>query len=267
MLAAYHRAFACELRAMMSVLPIELGQTVLDVACGDGAYSPWLAERVGAGGRVVAVDIDPTYLEAARAEAARSPNGSVIEFVAAPVEAMPFDAGTFDLAWCAQSLYSLPEPVAALRHMMRAVKPGGIVAVLEADTLHHVILPWPVEVELSVRAAELAAIVERSREPEKFYVGRRLRSVFHEAGLEGVTVRSFASDRAHPLGADDRTFFAETLKRLAGKVRDRLAPAMRDQFAALADPESVRFLPDDPEFAATCIDHVVWGRVPGRNAT
>ena len=43
----------------------------------------------------------------------------------------------------------------ALRHLVRVTKPGGVVAVLEADTLHHVILPWPIEVELAARAAEL----------------------------------------------------------------------------------------------------------------
>jgi cyclopropane fatty-acyl-phospholipid synthase-like methyltransferase len=43
MLAAYHRAFASELRGIVHALPISQGQAVLDMACGDGAYGPWLA--------------------------------------------------------------------------------------------------------------------------------------------------------------------------------------------------------------------------------
>jgi ubiquinone/menaquinone biosynthesis C-methylase UbiE len=112
----------------------------------------------------VAVDKVPEYLDVARAA---NPGGRV-EFVCAPVEALPFPEGTFDLCWCAQSLYSLPDPVEALRHMLRVTRPGGLVAVLEADSLHHAILPWPAEVELAVRAAELRALAEESDRPRKF---------------------------------------------------------------------------------------------------
>src|SRR4051812_38665309 len=114
MLAAYHRAFAPELRAMVGTLPLSEGQAVLDMACGDGVYSPWLAERVGPTGRVVAVDVMPEYLDLARKTAASSPLASIIEFTAAPIESLPFDEATFDLCWCAQSFYSLPDPVEAV---------------------------------------------------------------------------------------------------------------------------------------------------------
>ena len=158
MLAAYHRALAVELRRMVAVLPIDLGQSVLDMACGDGVYSPWLAERVGSGGRVMAVDRRSEYLELARTHSASSPFSAIIEFLAASIESLPLDDRSFDFCWCAQSLYSLPDPVQALRHMLRVTKPGGVVAVLEGDSLHHILLPWPVELELSVRAAELESL-------------------------------------------------------------------------------------------------------------
>src|SRR3954469_19889711 len=215
MLAAYHRAFSPELRAMVGALPLSEGQSVLDMACGDGVYSPWLAERVGRAGRVVAADVMPEYLDLARAEAAKSPLAAVIEFAAAPIESLPFADDTFDLCWCAHGFYSLPDPVEALRHLLRVTKPGGVVAVLEGDTLHHVILPWPIEVELSVRAAELRALAEKSDRPRKFYVGRQLRRVFRRAGLEQIAARTWATDRHAPLGPDERTYLAETLKGLA----------------------------------------------------
>jgi ubiquinone/menaquinone biosynthesis C-methylase UbiE len=88
---------------------------------------------------VVAVDLSHNYLELARR--ATRPTPGRVGFVAGRLEALPFDDDTFDLVWCAQSLYSLPEPVEALRQMRRVVRPGGVVAVLENDTLHQVILP------------------------------------------------------------------------------------------------------------------------------
>ena len=59
MLAAYHRAFAAELRVMVDTLPLAPGSVVLDMACGDGVYTPWLAERVGPDGRLFAFEPQP----------------------------------------------------------------------------------------------------------------------------------------------------------------------------------------------------------------
>lgn len=115
MLAAYHRAFALELRAIVGSLPIAREQRVLDMACGAGTYTPWLADRVGSQGRVVAVDSTPHSLEIARHECAKSEPTGVVEFLSAPIDALPFAEGTFDLCWCAHSLYRLPDSADALR--------------------------------------------------------------------------------------------------------------------------------------------------------
>jgi ubiquinone/menaquinone biosynthesis C-methylase UbiE len=262
MFAAYHRAFAVELQSMVAALPIQSGQTVLDMACGDGVYGPWLAQLVGPAGRVVSVDVRPEYLELARQHAASSSLSGIIEFRAASIDALPFEDDLFDLCWCAQSLYSLPDPVEALEHMRRVTKPGGVVAVLEGDTLHRVILPWPVDVEISIHAATLEDLLQKSRKPGKYYIGRRLRQVFRQAALEAIESRTFATDRAAPLGPDDRAYFTEYLKALAQRVAAHLEPSIRDEFDRLMSPQSPQFLLDDPDLAATCIDQVVWGRKP-----
>jgi SAM-dependent methyltransferase len=259
MLAAYHAAFAPELRAMIAGLPIRPGDRVADMACGDGAYSPWLAERVGPAGLVVAVDASTAYLERAR-EGAKAER---VGFIAAALERLPFPDDTFDLVWCAQSLYSLPEPVAAVRRMARVVRPGGVVAVLENDTLHQIILPWPVEVELVVRAAELAAVAKRSDRPRKYYVGRRLRQVFADAGLVDCHERTRASDRLSPLGETERAFLSAYLRDLADRAGPELDRDTRATFERLIDGDSPDGMLNWPDFAATVIDHVVWGIKPG----
>jgi len=262
MLAAYHRAFAPELRAMVGTLPIAEGEIVLDMACGDGVYSPWLAELVGSAGWVVAVDVMPEYLDLARKETARSPLARIIEFSAASIELLPFKNDTFDLCWCAQSLYSLPDPVDSLRQMLCVTKPGGVVAVMEEDTLHNVILPWPIEVELSVRVAELRALTDTSDKPRKFYVGRQLRRLFRRAGLDGIQTRTFASDRVAPLGSNERTFLTEYLKSLSELIATYLDGQIRSEFDRLVDPHSSEFMLDDADLTTTCINYVVWGRKP-----
>ena len=262
MLAAYHRAYADELRAIVGCLPLEPGHQVLDMACGDGVYSGWLAERVGPSGRVTAVDRMADYLDLARRTVANSPFASVVEFSQAPIEALPFGDGAFDLCWCAQSLYSLPDPVESLRNLRRITKPGGVVAVLESDTIHHLLLPWPPELELAVRTAELRAFEEQMEQPRKFYVGRQHRAVFQEAGIEDLHVQSVAIDRTFPLSDDERIFFEETLKRLARSASTHLDFSTRKKLEALADSGSPHCLWKIPSFSATCLLQLVWGRVP-----
>jgi SAM-dependent methyltransferase len=67
-LLAYHRAFERELRGLIAGLPLRRGDRVLDLACGDGVYARWLAERLGSSGRVVAVDRSAAFFVLARRE-------------------------------------------------------------------------------------------------------------------------------------------------------------------------------------------------------
>jgi hypothetical protein len=135
-------------------------------------------------------------------------------------------------------------------------KPGGFVAVLESDTLHHLILPWPIEIELSVRAAELATLAKKSDKPRKFYVGRLLRSVFRQAGFGEFTLGTIAHDRAAPLGPDEQIYFTEHLKGLSERVSNQLEGAIRRKFDALVDPDSAEFLLRDPDLTTACIDQL-----------
>ena len=262
-LMAYHRAFGRELRAMIAGLPLRPGDRVLDLACGDGVYARWLAERLGEGGHVLAVDLSPAFLDLARQEVPPGELSGRATFAMADLRHLPIPDDSFDLVWCAQSLYSLPDPVDALRRMERAARPGGIIAVFENDEFHHVLLPWPVEVELALRRAELMALMEISDRPRKFYVGRHLRPIFRAAGLADCRHRTWTIDRLAPLGPDDRAYFAGYLADLRKKASPHLAGEIRDEFERLVDPDSPAYLLDSPDFTATCLNHVAWSIKPG----
>jgi SAM-dependent methyltransferase len=121
-----------------------------------------------------------------------------MDFVASAFDRLPFPDRSFDLVWCAQSLFSLPDPVVAIGHMSRMLRPGGLVAVLENDTLHQVLLPWPVALELPLRAAELRSFQEESRTSSRYYVGRRLPAALAAAGLDPEQTTTLAFDRQAP---------------------------------------------------------------------
>jgi len=264
MLSAYHRAYSVELRAMLETLPIVEGDRILDVGCGDGMYCFRLAELSGASGTIVGLDVSAAFLRAAASDRpTRQADTAPVLFCQADVELLPLDDDSLDVVWCAQSFYSLPSIEKALAEMIRVLRPGGVLGVLENDALHHILLPWPVELELVVRAAELKAFDAGSDRPTKFYLGRRLTRVLRRAGLEHVVEKAWASNRQAPLGEDDRVFLSEYLTSVRERVEPYLDEATRVELRRWSDPNDDHFALDRSDFSVTCIDHVVWAIKPG----
>lgn len=99
------------------------GDRVLDVACGTGALSRALAQRVGRSGRVVGLDHTAAMLEVAAGQPA--PGGAEIEFVQGSAEQLPFADGEFSLVTCQQGLQFVPDRVPALAEFRRVLGPAG----------------------------------------------------------------------------------------------------------------------------------------------
>jgi len=257
---AYHRAFAPELRHLVEQLPVHPGDTVLDVACGDGIYSRWLVERVGLEGRVVALDLSCGWLQAAdhvRPASANQPVGAV----QARAGQIPFADNSIHLAWCAQSFRSLADVPGVLREMVRVVRPGGIVAVLENDTLHHVLLPWNAPLELAVRTAEFAAFSDCPAQQRGFYIGRRLVGLLAEAGLVDLVDHAASFVRQAPLDEDTRSYFDSYLTTLQRRAAPHLSQEVRAELHELLHGSETPWL-ETPGFSAVCLERLVWGRKP-----
>ncbi len=105
--------------------------SILDVGCGPGTLTADLAQQV-APGKVIGVDAAEIVLKDARAHAAEL-GVTNVEFQQANAYELPFEDGAFDIVHAHQVLQHLSDPVAAIREMLRVVKPGGIIAVRESD--------------------------------------------------------------------------------------------------------------------------------------
>ncbi|MCH3846938.1 class I SAM-dependent methyltransferase, partial [Campylobacter jejuni] len=81
-------------------------------------------------GRVLGIDPSESVLEQARETAAGQDN---VRFDTGDVYALDADAGTYDVVHAHQVLLHLKDPVAALREMLRVVRPGGVVAARDTD--------------------------------------------------------------------------------------------------------------------------------------
>lgn len=110
--------------ALIDMAGVRPGLRALDLACGAGAQTLRLAERVGPEGAVVACDISPTMLEHVRQNAARIglQNIATLETAA---EELSQAQGPFDAAISRLGLMLFASPRKALESVQRVLKPGA----------------------------------------------------------------------------------------------------------------------------------------------
>jgi demethylmenaquinone methyltransferase/2-methoxy-6-polyprenyl-1,4-benzoquinol methylase len=107
------------------------GQTILDIAGGTGDLTARFSRIVGAEGRVVLADINESMLRVGRDRLLdRGIAGNVIP-VQADAQYLPFPDNTFDCITIAFGLRNVTDKDLALRAMLRVLKPGGRLLVLE----------------------------------------------------------------------------------------------------------------------------------------
>ncbi|MCF0252871.1 MAG: bifunctional demethylmenaquinone methyltransferase/2-methoxy-6-polyprenyl-1,4-benzoquinol methylase UbiE [Duodenibacillus sp.] len=105
------------------------GSRVLDIASGTGDLAIALARKVGATGTVFATDINVSMLKAGIGRMKQA--GVSAEVLQCDCEALPFKDGAFDAVTVSFGLRNMTHKDKALSEMLRVVKPGGRVVVLE----------------------------------------------------------------------------------------------------------------------------------------
>lgn len=126
----YARRFTMPLaRRMVALAGVAPGHAVLDLGTGTGVAALVAAAAVGAGGRVVGLDLSDGMLEIARENAARSGLADRVRFVKGDAERLDFPEGSFDVVLTLFALLHLPHPDDALREMLRVLKPSGALVI------------------------------------------------------------------------------------------------------------------------------------------
>jgi SAM-dependent methyltransferase len=109
----------------LEMLDVSPGNQVLDVGCGPGNYTRYLAEAAG-DGLVVGADASRAMLAAG----VRLCEGSNLAFVRADACALPFEDGLFDIVACTGTIHMIESPLAALKEMARMLAPGGRIGMM-----------------------------------------------------------------------------------------------------------------------------------------
>lgn len=112
--------------SLIDAADVSAGERVLDVACGTGVVARLAAERVGAGGRVVGLDLNPGMLAVARSLCRSA--GSEIEWLQRSALDLGLPGAGFDVVLCQQGLQFFPDKSLALREMHRVLDGDGRLA-------------------------------------------------------------------------------------------------------------------------------------------
>lgn len=121
-----------EAARVIGALNIRRGSVVADIGAGDGYYVARLAPRVGADGWVFGVDIEPSYLALLRRRVERA-KWTNVEVVESEPHDPKLPPERVDVALMIHMYHEISQPFGLLYHLAFAMKPGGLVGVVDAD--------------------------------------------------------------------------------------------------------------------------------------
>jgi SAM-dependent methyltransferase len=186
------------------------GWRVAEIGCGPRGCLALLSERVGAAGRVIGVERSEEEVDRARRFVADR-SFTNVEVLCVDGRATGLPSGTFDLVTSRLVLVNVPKPEQILGEMVRLARPGGMVALHEADsTTQRIDPPHPAQ-------DRLLDLISRYRRMNGMdaSLGLRVPRMLREAGLTDVCVNPIV--HAYPPGHGRRMLLLD----FVGNVRSR----------------------------------------------
>ena len=120
---SYHPGSLQLTERLGSMLDLQPGHLVLDVASGLGTSAIYLAQRFGC--QVVGVDFSRQIVEQANTSAAEAGISQLVQFKQGDAERLPFEDGSFDALICECAFCTFPSKPQAASQFARVLRPGG----------------------------------------------------------------------------------------------------------------------------------------------
>jgi SAM-dependent methyltransferase len=135
------RASGSEMPRLRQVLALKPGLTVADVGAGRGEATLALAAEVGPGGRVFSTEIAPEAREQIRAAVAAA-RIDTVTVVHAQARDTGLPAGCCDAVLLRRVYHHLTDPASINNDLLRALRPGGVLAIIDFPPMLSWLWPW-----------------------------------------------------------------------------------------------------------------------------
>ena len=119
---------------------VRSGHCVLDIAGGTGDLAAKFSRLVGKDGQVILADINESMLRVGREKLINQGIAGNVHYTQANAQFLPFPDNSFDCITIAFGLRNVTDKDQALRDMLRILKPGGCLLVLEFSKPRHALL-------------------------------------------------------------------------------------------------------------------------------
>jgi len=116
---------------LLDVLAPLSGERLLEVGSGSGVLCRLMAPYIAPSGRVTGLDISPAFIAQACRYAAEQGMAGSIAFAVGQAETLPYADARFDAAYAARLMLHVNRPDVVLREMMRVVRPGGRIVLMD----------------------------------------------------------------------------------------------------------------------------------------
>lgn len=126
------RAEKLQIERVMDLLEISAGKTVADIGAGSGWFSVLAAGRVGATGSVVAVDISQASVDHIARRSVEENIPQLTARLGAPDDPL-LAPSSVDAVLILKTYHEFERPVTMMDHLRRAVRPGGLVGVIDKN--------------------------------------------------------------------------------------------------------------------------------------
>jgi len=142
--------------AIVEALALKPGMTIADVGAGTGVLSLLFAQKVGAGGTVIAQDISAEFLRGIE-DRARKAGLSQVRTLRGGERDARLPANSVDLVFTSDTYHHFEYPQAMLASLHTALKPGGRLIIIDYEKIPGRSSPW---VMGHVRAGRETVIAE-----------------------------------------------------------------------------------------------------------
>jgi SAM-dependent methyltransferase len=126
------RAERLQIDRVMDILGIKESKSVADIGAGGGWFTIRAAARVGSGGTVYAVEINPEFLEYIR-KRAEAEGFSNIRSVLGKEDDPMLPPQSVDAVLMLKAYHEIAQPILLLSHLRNALRPGALVGIIDKN--------------------------------------------------------------------------------------------------------------------------------------
>jgi ubiquinone/menaquinone biosynthesis C-methylase UbiE len=118
--------------AIARAVDLKPGARIADIGAGTGIYTMLFSERVGPGGAVFAVDIEPRFLKLINQRAEDSGRDNIVSVLSRP-DSVTLPPASVDAVFICDTYHYFEDPAALMATVMAALRPGGALYVIDYD--------------------------------------------------------------------------------------------------------------------------------------